>query len=141
MTKNIYEINQHWTGNYPLKCFSKRLIYVKTSFFFCLIECNVVRINIFTLELCLKLVIRNGKTSFWFFWLWSQELFLRLNETYKTSTEQLTIPWKCYLNSLTYIKRSSFFNWIGSSRNKSFFLDFNLKVFVPFLSLVKKHRI
>ena len=44
---------------------------------------------------------------------------------------------ECYLNSVTYIKPFSFFNWIGSWRNKPFFLDFNLKVFVPFLSLVK----
>ena len=87
MTKNIYEIKQHWTENYPLKCFPKRLIYIKTNIFLYLIECNVVRINVFTLELCLNIVIRNGKTSFWFFWLWSQELFLRLNKTCKTSTE------------------------------------------------------
>ena len=46
-------------------------------------------------------------------------------------------PMECYLKSLTYIKSFSFFNWIGSSRNKPFFLDFNLKVFVPLLSLVK----
>ena len=44
---------------------------------------------------------------------------------------------ECYLNSVTYIKPFSFFNWIRSWRNKPFFLDFNLKVFVPFLSLVK----
>ena len=87
MTKNMYEINQHWTENYPMKCFPKRLIYIKANFFFYFVECNVVRINVFTLELCLNIVIRNGKTSFWFFWLWSQELFLRLNETCKTSTE------------------------------------------------------
>ena len=63
-----------------MKCFLKRLIYIKTNFFIYLIECNVIRINVFTLKPCLNIVIRNGKTSFWFFWLWSQELFLRLNE-------------------------------------------------------------
>ena len=30
MIKNIYEINQHWTGNYPMKCFLNKLIYIKT---------------------------------------------------------------------------------------------------------------
>ena len=87
MTKNIYEINQHWPENSPMKCFMKRLVYVKTNLFFYLVECSFVWINVLTLELCLNIVIRNGKTSFWFFWLWSQELFLRLNKTCKTSTE------------------------------------------------------
>ena len=70
-----------------LKCFPKRLNYITTEICFYLIGFNVVRINVFTLELCLNVVIRNGKTSFWFFRLWSQEWFLRLNETCKTSTE------------------------------------------------------
>ena len=48
-------------------------------------------------------------------------------------------PIECCLNSLTYINRFSFFNWIGSSRNNFFLLDFNLKVFVPFFSLKKKN--
>ena len=41
----------------------KGLIYIKTNVFLYLVECNVVPINIFTLELYLNIVIRNGRTS------------------------------------------------------------------------------
>ena len=61
--------------------FWKDWFILKQISFFYFVECKVVRINVFTLELCLNIVIRNGKTSFWFCWLWSQELCLRLNET------------------------------------------------------------
>ena len=29
MVKNIYEINQHWTGHYAMKCCLNKLIYIK----------------------------------------------------------------------------------------------------------------
>ena len=29
MIKNIYEINQHWTGNYTMKCGPNKLIYIR----------------------------------------------------------------------------------------------------------------
>ena len=37
-----------------MKCFPKREIYIKIYFFIYLAECNVIPINVFTLELCLK---------------------------------------------------------------------------------------
>ena len=30
MVKNIYEVNQHWRGNYPMKWYPYKLIYIKT---------------------------------------------------------------------------------------------------------------
>ena len=54
MIKNIFEINQHLTGNYSMKCFPRKLIYVKANVFLYLVEWNAVRINVFTLELCFK---------------------------------------------------------------------------------------
>ena len=136
MTKNMYEINQHWTENYAMKCFLKGLIYIKTNFFIYLVVCKAVRINVFTLELCLNLVIRNGKTSFCFLWPWSQNYFWDWKKRLKPEVN-CWLSHGCNLNGLTYIKWLSFFSWIGSSWNKLFFLDFSLKVFVLFLPLVQ----
>ena len=31
--KHAYKINQHWIGNYPMHCWPRRLIYIKTNLF------------------------------------------------------------------------------------------------------------
>ena len=56
------------------------------------------------------------RKDFCFLSLWSQNYFWdwikRVN------------PMECNVNDLTYIKKFSFFSWIGSSRNKRFFLQY-----------------
>ena len=44
-----------------MKCFRKKLIYIKTNFFLYLVQCNVAQINLFTLELCLKNYFLNAR--------------------------------------------------------------------------------
>ena len=73
----------------------KGLIYIKTNAFLYLVECNVVPINVFTLELCLNIVIRNGRTSFCFLWLWSQNYFWDWTKRVN--------PMKCNVNGLTFL--------------------------------------
>ena len=116
-----------------MKCFLKRLIYIKKKFlslFGWMQCCPNKRIYIRALS---QHSHKKWKDFLVFLWLWSQELFLRLNEMWNI----INYLMEYYLNSLTYIKPFSFFSWIGSSRNKPFSLDFNLKVFIPFLFLVK----
>ena len=99
-----------------MKCFPKRLIYIKINFFLYLVECNVVRINVFTLELCLLLFLMIMVSRI-------------ISEIERNMQNQHRIA--------NYPLEFSFFSWIGSFRNKPFSLDFNQKAFVPFLSLVK----
>ena len=40
--KNIYEINQHWAGNYPRKCCPNKLIYIKALCFVLTIICRIL---------------------------------------------------------------------------------------------------
>ena len=70
-------------------------IYIKTNVFLYLVECNVIPINVFTLELCLNIVIRNGRTSFCFLWLWSQNYFWDWTKRVN--------PMKCNVNGLTFL--------------------------------------
>ena len=44
LTKKYIEVNN--------REFSEKLIYIETNFFVYLVECNVVLIKVFTLELC-----------------------------------------------------------------------------------------
>ena len=103
-------------SQYPMKWFPKRPIYIKTNFFLYLLECNVVRINVLTLEFCLKIVIRNGKTSFCFY-DYGTRIIYEIERNVYNQHWIANCSMKCYLNSVTYAKRFSYLNWIGSSRN------------------------
>ena len=132
MIKNIYKINQHWIGNYPIKCCPKRLIYIKT--FFCTMQCYPI--NLFTLEPCLKNYFWNA--CFFERWYFAFNFILVTRDWKKCVKPTFNCyPIECYLNDLTSIKQIFSFSSTRSYRNKPFFLDLDLKVFVPWLLLGK----
>ena len=123
-----------------MKCFPKRLIYIKTNFYFLFGRMQYCPNNRIYISALSQHSHKKRKNFLLILLTIVSRIISEIERNVENQHWIASYPMECYLNSLTYIKQFSFFNWIGSCWNKPFFLDLNVKVFVSFLSLVKNTK-